>query len=95
MAALPFIGYEVKGATRWIRIGSLGLQPSEFVKPAFIVFAAWMFAMKKRDQKLPAVGIIFATYLLLIAFLIKQPDFGQSFLLTLSFAAVFSSQGSP
>jgi len=64
---------------------NLGLQPSEFAKPAFIVFAAWMFAMKKRDPKLPAVGIVFATYLALIALLIQQPDFGQSFLLTLSF----------
>ncbi len=93
MVALPFIGYEVKGATRWLRIGPLGLQPSEFAKPAFIVFAAWMFAMKKRDPKLPAVGIVFTTYLALIALLIQQPDFGQSFLLTLSFAAVFFFAG--
>ena len=93
MAALPFIGYEVKGATRWIRIGPLGLQPSEFAKPAFIVFAAWMFAMKKRDPKLPAVGIVFVTYLALIGLLLGQPDFGQSFLLTLSFAAVFFFAG--
>jgi len=93
MMSLPFIGYEVKGAARWLRIGPLGLQPSEFAKPAFIVFAAWMFAMKKRDPKLPAVGIVFATYLALIALLIQQPDFGQSFLLTLSFAAVFFFAG--
>jgi len=93
MISLPFIGYEVKGATRWLRIGPLGLQPSEFAKPAFIVFAAWMFAMKKRDPELPAVGIVFATYLALIALLIQQPDFGQSFLLTLSFAAVFFFAG--
>lgn len=93
MAALPVIGYEVKGATRWFRMGPFGLQPSEFAKPAFIVFAAWMFAMKKRDPKLPAVGIVFATYVLLIIMLIQQPDFGQSFLLTLSFAAVFFFAG--
>lgn len=93
MIALPVIGYEVKGATRWMRIGSFGLQPSEFAKPAFIVFAAWMFAMKKRDPKLPAMGIVFAVYALLIALLIGQPDFGQSFLLTLSFAAVFFFAG--
>ena len=43
LMSLPFIGYEVKGAYRWIRVGSLSLQPSEFVKPAFIVFAAWIF----------------------------------------------------
>ena len=93
MALLPFIGHEVKGATRWIRIGPFGLQPSEFAKPAFIVFAAWMFAMKKRDPNLPAVGIVFAVYVVLIALLLPQPDFGQSFLLTLCFAAVFFFAG--
>ena len=86
-------GHTVKGATRWIRIGSFGLQPSEFAKPAFIVFAAWMFASAKRDPGVPSVLIVFATYLALIAFLIRQPDFGQSFLLTLCFAAVFFFAG--
>jgi len=93
MLMLPFIGHEVKGATRWIRIGPFGLQPSEFAKPAFIVFAAWMFAMKKRDPKLPALQIVFAAYIVLIALFINQPDFGQSFLLTLSFGAVFFFAG--
>src|SRR5208282_113701 len=37
-AALVF-GHEVKGARRWI----FGVQPSEFVKPAFVVLAAWAF----------------------------------------------------
>ena len=90
---LPFIGNEVKGAIRWFRIGSLSLQPSEFVKPAFIVFAAWMFSVKKREPNVPAVLIVFAVYLVLVLLLISQPDFGQSFLLTLSFAAVFFFAG--
>ncbi len=93
MLALPYVGYEVKGAVRWVRVGPLGLQPSEFAKPAFIVFAAWMFAMKKRQPKLQAVPIVFAVYLGLIAMMISQPDFGQSFLLTLCFAAVFFFAG--
>jgi cell division protein FtsW len=93
MAALPFIGYEVKGATRWFRIGPFGLQPSEFAKPAFIVFAAWMFAMKKRDPKVPALPIMLAIYSVLVLLLLRQPDFGQTFLLTLSFAAIFFFAG--
>lgn len=93
MAALPFIGYEVKGATRWFRIGPFGLQPSEFAKPAFIVFAAWMFAMKKRDPKVPALPIMLAIYGGLVLLLLRQPDFGQTFLLTLSFAAIFFFAG--
>ena len=93
MLLLPYIGYEVKGAQRWFRIGPFGLQPSEFAKPAFIVFAAWMFSVRKRDSNVPAVAIVFAAYLGLIALLISQPDFGQSFLLTLCFAAVFFFAG--
>jgi cell division protein FtsW len=93
MLALPFIGYEVKGATRWVRIGPLGLQPSEFAKPAFIVFAAWMFSIRHRDPNVPAVAIVFAVFFALLALLISQPDFGQSFLLTLGFAAVFFFAG--
>lgn len=93
MAALPLIGYEVKGATRWFRIGPFGLQPSEFAKPAFIVFAAWMFAMKKRDPKLPALPIVLIIYSLMVVMLLRQPDFGQTILLTLSFAAIFFFAG--
>jgi len=93
MLALPFIGYEVKGAVRWIRIGGLGLQPSEFAKPAFIVFAAWMFSIRHRDPNVPSVAIVFAAYIALVGLLISQPDFGQSFLLTLGFAAVFFFAG--
>lgn len=93
MALLPIIGYEVKGAVRWIRLGPLGLQPSEFAKPAFIVFAAWMFAAARRDPNVPAVIVVLSVYLLMIIMLITQPDFGQSFLLTLCFAAVFFFAG--
>jgi cell division protein FtsW len=93
MAALPSIGYEVKGAVRWVKIGPFSLQPSEFAKPAFIVFAAWMFAAAKRDPNVPAVLIVLGVYAALILLLITQPDFGQSFLLTFCFAAVFFFAG--
>ncbi len=88
-----FYGYAVKGSQRWMSLGMFSLQPAEFVKPAFIVFAAWMFSVRKRDPNVPAVAIVFAVYLGLIALLIQQPDFGQSFLLTLCFAAVFFFAG--
>ncbi len=90
---VSIMGYEVKGATRWIRLGPFSLQPSEFAKPAFVVFAAWMFAAKRRDPSIPAVSVVFGFYALLTLFLIRQPDFGQSFLLTLCFAAVFFFAG--
>lgn len=88
-------GAPVKGATRWIRFGPLSLQPSEFIKPAFIVFAAWMFTATRRDPRVAGKLIVFAVYGLIIFFLIRQPDMGQSFLLTVCFAAVFFFAGLP
>ncbi|RKQ71714.1 cell division protein FtsW [Litorimonas taeanensis] len=93
MMSLPYFGYEVKGAQRWFRILGFSLQPSEFAKPAFVVFAAWMFSVRKKDPNVPAIVIVLIVYALLIALLITQPDFGQSFLLTLGFAAVFFFAG--
>jgi len=93
MLCVMFFGYEVKGAQRWLRIGPFGLQPSEFAKPSFIVFAAWLFSLKKRDSNLPAFWIVLIVYIILVVILIQQPDFGQSILLTLCFAAVFFFAG--
>jgi len=93
LIALPSIGYEVKGAIRWIRVGPFGLQPSEFAKPGFIVFAAWMFSVRKTSPEFPGIAIVFVMYGLLVFLLIRQPDFGQSFLLTLCFGAVFFYAG--
>jgi len=59
---IPFIGTEVKGATRWIRFAGLSLQPSEFAKPGFIVFAAWMFAHRKRDIRFPGMAFVFSGF---------------------------------
>lgn len=86
-------GVTVKGSTRWLSLGPFALQPSEFVKPAFIVFAAWMFSVQKRDPGVPSVAIVLCTYLILVILLIQQPDFGQSFLLTVCFAAVLFFAG--
>ncbi len=42
-----FIGAEIKGARRWLPLLGMSVQPSEFVKPAFIVVAAWFMALQK------------------------------------------------
>jgi cell division protein FtsW len=95
LVATLFIGHEVKGATRWLRIGSFSLQPSEFLKPALIVTVAWLFAETKRGAPIPGQTIAFGLYLLAVAMLMLQPDFGQSVLLTLCFGGVFFVSGMP
>jgi len=95
MFALPFIGHEAKGATRWIQIGPLGLQPSEFLKPALIVLAAWMFAEGQKGEGVPGVSIAFGLYGLAVGLLLLQPDVGQTVLITVGFGAAFFMAGVP
>lgn len=95
MAALPFIGDEVKGAARWINLGPFSLQPSEFVKPCLIIFASWMFAEGQKGQGVPGVSIAFGFWALVVGLLLIQPDIGQTLLITTTFMAVFFMAGVP
>ncbi|MBT7944013.1 MAG: cell division protein FtsW, partial [Alphaproteobacteria bacterium] len=88
MIATLFIGPEIKGATRWIPFGSFSLQPSEFVKPAFAVVAAWMFAEQRLDGNFPGYAIATGLFLFVIGLLVLQPDVGMSLVI----AAVWSVQ---
>jgi cell division protein FtsW len=71
-------GAEIKGAQRWISIAGLSLQPSEFVKPSFIVVVAWMFAQTRLKKEYPGNFLICALFLLVISLLLMQPDFGMA-----------------
>jgi cell division protein FtsW len=93
MAATLFIGHEVKGATRWLRFGPFSLQPSEFLKPALLVTAAWLFSEEKRGAPVPGRIIAFGLFAVAIGLLMLQPDFGQSVLLTLCFGGIFFVSG--
>ena len=95
MMALPFIGDHVKGASRWIDVGPFSLQPSEFAKPALIVFAAWMFSEAQKGKGVPGVTIAFAIYAVIVGLLVIQPDIGQTLLITTTFMAVFFMAGVP
>ena len=88
IVALMF-GHEVKGSRRWI----FGVQPSEFVKPAFVILAAWAFSEGAKRKDVP--GNIIALLLLpaTVIPLILQPDFGQTMLLSLVWAALFFMAG--
>jgi cell division protein FtsW len=95
MLATLFVGVEVKGARRWISILGFSLQPSEFMKPAFVVVVAWLFAENARRSDIP--GNIFALILLAIAvaLLVAEPDFGQTILITIAWGALFFMAGVP
>ncbi|MBM3608598.1 MAG: cell division protein FtsW, partial [Alphaproteobacteria bacterium] len=87
-AALVF-GVEIKGSRRWIA----GLQPSEFLKPAFVILAAWAFSEGARRKDVPANWIAFALLPAAIIPLMLQPDFGQTMLISLVWAGLFFTAG--
>ena len=95
MIALPFIGHNAKGATRWLEIGGFTLQPSEFMKPALVILVAWMFAEGQKGKGVPGVSIAFGLYALSVALLLIQPDVGQTVLITVAFGAAFWMAGVP
>jgi len=54
VAVTPHFGAEIKGARRWLVIFGVNVQPSEFLKPAFVVLIAWLFGESaRRPESLP------------------------------------------
>ena len=72
-------GYSAGGALRWLRVGKLTFQPSEFVRFAMVIYLAYSMNKKKDELKKFTVGcvphfIVFAIFAFLIFI---QPDFGS------------------
>lgn len=95
MILVLFIGMEIKGAQRWIQLPGFSLQPSEFMKPAFAVFAAWLIARQKEQTGFPGNILAGGVYLLILTLLLLQPDLGMSVVLTSIFAAQIFLAGLP
>lgn len=90
-----FSGAEVKGARRWINIGSFTLQSSEFVKPAFAILSAWMLAEKCRSPNFPGLSLSLV-FLGLYAFLLmSQPDLGMTVVAIATWSAQLFVAGLP
>jgi cell division protein FtsW len=94
VVATLYLGVEVKGARRWLTLGPLGsIQPSEFMKPAFVVLSAWAFAEGTRRPDLPGTWFAFLLLPLTITPLVLQPDFGQTVLVSLVWCGLFFVAG--
>ncbi len=95
MVAALYVGVEVKGARRWVSLAGLSIQPSEFLKPAFVIICAWLFAEHARQPDIP--GNLFAMILLAVtvALLVAQPDLGQTMLTLGTWGVMFFMAGMP
>ena len=81
MCVVPLFGAEVKGAQRWLQVGAVNVQPSEFLKPAIVVTSAWMLCERLRTPRFPGLRIVAAIYALTVGLLAAQPDIGQILLI--------------
>ncbi len=81
LIAVPFIGSGANGSTRWIAFHGFQFQPSEFLKPMFVVTTAWLLALRFEDRSLPTMQLSFGLLIIVSGFLVKQPDFGQTALI--------------
>lgn len=88
MVLVLFIGEEIKGARRWISLGFISIQPSEFIKPFFTILTASILMKKYTEPKFPAFKISILLYCLVIGLIILQPDLGMA----ITISAVWGGQ---
>ncbi len=86
-------GVEVKGAKRWVSALGQTIQPSEFVKPAFAVIGAWLFAESMKHKGMPARTLATLIMLAIVGGLLLQPDIGQTALVLATWAALLFLSG--
>lgn len=95
LAVTLFVGHEVKGAQRWLRLAGMSLQPAEILKPALVVALAWMLASRERQPGFPGVALACGLYVASAALLLPQPDLGQTILLGCVLGGLLFLAGAP
>jgi cell division protein FtsW len=82
---VPGLGHTVRGATRWLRMGSIVFQPSEVVKLGVVIFMS--YSLSKKQEKIKTFSIGFLPNMLIalvpLFLIMKEPDFGTSILLVI------------
>lgn len=96
LALLPIFGTDYgKGAVRWFSLGFASVQPSEFLKPGFIILTGWLMAAAQDIDGPPGRLLSFAVVVIVVGFLALQPDFGQAMLVLFGWGVVYFVAGAP
>ncbi len=82
LTLVPGIGVKVNGAQRWIGLGSLRVQPSEFAKIGLVLALAYYFSSRQRHTGTFWLGFVVPSLITgsVCGLIILQPDFGTCFL---------------
>ncbi len=83
LVLLPGLGFKAGGSTRWIRLGPLSFQPSEFAKLALVIFMAYHLSRHQKDLKGFTIGFVIplAVIVALVGLILLEPDLGMSVML--------------
>jgi len=95
LAMTLVVGIEVKGARRWVSLAGISIQPSEFVKPTFAVFTAWLFARRQVGDGFPGYTLSIVSYGVVAGLLALQPDLGMTVVVSGVWFAQFFLAGLP
>ncbi|MCC5974802.1 MAG: cell division protein FtsW [Rubellimicrobium sp.] len=96
LALLPFFGTDFgKGAVRWFSLGFASFQPSEFLKPGFVVLVAWLMAAGQEINGPPGKLWSLLITVVVVGLLAIQPDFGQAALILFSWGVMYFVAGAP
>jgi len=96
LALLPFFGTDFgKGAVRWFSFGFASVQPSEFLKPFFVVLSAWLMAASQEPNGPPGKAMSFGLTAAIVLLLAFQPDFGQAALVLFGWGVIYFVAGAP
>ena len=95
MVWVAFTGPEINGAKRWVRLGSHSFQPSEIVKPGFVVLTAWLLAEARERAEMQALPLAIGLLTVFAGLLLAQPDVGQTLLIALVWGTLFFVAGQP
>ena len=94
---IPGVGVERNGARRWLELGPLTFQPSEFAKLAMIIYiAAWLAGRRENINKF---NLGFVPFVLMVSvvggLVIVEPDMGTAVIIVLTTSTLFFVAGAP
>ena len=92
---VPILGVEVNGARRWLGAGFAQFQPSEFLKPLFIVTIAWLLSFKDKDKALPVVPLTAILTGVVALLLMRQPNLGETVIFVSAWIVLVMLSGAP
>ena len=93
---LPVFGTDFgKGAVRWFSFGFASVQPSEFLKPGFMIVIAWLMASSQDINGPPGKFLSLVLVVTVVLFLAFQTDFGQAMLVLFGWGVIYFVSGAP